>query len=193
MISSVQTPSFKGYVPIQFYAKNPANGKYGPVQKRENIKRCQGFVVRNLNGTAKTNKNEDFVNFYKQYDKYYKTVPIVHSVYDHENPIVYMVTGSDVDKVREMAKPIGKAKADSLDTFGHTKAFEVAQAGRDYYREVQHFIKHSCNCLKSDDGQNLMLRVYFDPVYGKRGKQKGKLQGFDFVHARFIKNPQKDS
>lgn len=186
MISSVQSPSFKGYVPVQFYAKNPANGKYGPVQKRENIKRCQGFVVRNLNGTAKNNKNEKFVNFYKQYDKDYQCVPTVHSVYDHENPIVYMVTGSDVDKVREMAKPIGKAKADSLDTFGHTKAFEVGQAGRDYYRDVQHFIKNSCKCLKSGDGKKLLLRVYFDPVYGKRGKQKGKLQGFEFVNARFL-------
>ncbi|MBQ8887525.1 MAG: hypothetical protein IJY61_07495 [Candidatus Gastranaerophilales bacterium] len=186
MITRVQSPSFKAYVPVQFYAKNPANGKYVPVLKRENIKRCQGFVVRNLNGTAKNNKNEKFVDYYKQHDSDYQKIPSVHSVYDHENPIVYMVTGSDVDKVREMAKPIGKAKADSLDTFGHTKTFEVAQAGRDYYREVQHFIKNTCKCLKSDEGKNLMLRVYFDPVYGKRGKQKGKLQGFDFVNARFL-------
>ena len=193
MITRVQSLSFKGYVPVQFYAKNPANGKYGPVQKKENIKRCQGFVVRNLNGTAKTNKNDDFVNFYKQHDIDYKNVPSVHSVYDHENPIVYMVTGSDVDKVREMAKPIGKAKAESLDTFGHTKAFEVGQAGRDYYREVQHFIKNTCKCLKSNDVKKLMLRVYFDPVYGKKGKQKDKLQGFKFVNARFIINSEKDS
>ena len=193
MISSVQSPTFKGYVPVQFYAKNPANGKYGPVQKRENIKRCQGFVVRNLNGTAKSNKNDKFVDFYKQYDKDYQKVPTVHSVYDHENPIVYMVTGSDVDKVREMAKPIGKAKAESLDTFGHTKAFEVGQAGRDYYRDVQDFIKNTCKSLKSGDGKNLMLRVYFDPVYGKKGKQKGKLQGFEFVNARFLVEMKKDS
>lgn len=182
MISSVQSPAFKGYVPVQFFAKNPANGKYGPVQKRDNIKKCQSFVVRNLNGTAKNNKNENFVDFYKQYDSDYRSVRAVHSVYDDNRPIVHMITGKDVDKVREMAKPIGKAKADSLDAFGHTGSFEVYQTGRDYYRDVHNFIKHSCKRLKSDNDQNLTLRVYFDPVYGK----KGQFKGFNFVNARFI-------
>lgn len=184
MITSVQTPTFKGYVPVQFYAKNPANGKYGPVQKRENIKKCQSFVVRNLNGTAKNNRNEDFVDFYKQYDSDYCAIPAVHSIYDDNRPIVHMVTGKDVDRVKEMAKPLGKAKADSLEAFGHTGAFEVYQTGREYYRGVHNFIKNSCRHLKSDDdNQNLMLRVYFDPVYGK----KGQFKGFNFVNARFLK------
>ena len=38
MISSVQSPSFKAYVPVEFYAKNPRNGEYVPVLKKENIK-----------------------------------------------------------------------------------------------------------------------------------------------------------
>ena len=170
MISSVQSPSFKGYVPVQFYAKNPANGKYGPVQKMENIKRCQGFVVRNLNGTAKNNKNEEFVKWYKQYDKDYASLPQVHSVYDHEHPIVYMVTGSDVDTVREMAKPIGRAKSDSIDEFGHAHSFEVYQTGHEFYRNVQRFIKNTCRRLKSPEKDDLTLRVFFDPVYGKKNQ-----------------------
>ena len=185
MISSVQSPSFKGYVPIEFYAKNPDSGKYVPILKKENIKKCQSFVVRNLNHTAKNNKNEKFVDFYKKYDRDYARTQSVHSVYDPQSPLVYLVTGSDVDKVKEMAKPIGKAKAEAVDLTGRSSSFEVFQAGKNYFDDVMRFIKRSCRRVKSTEGEPLSLRMYFDPKYGKRS---GKLQGFEFVNARFIKS-----
>ena len=63
-INSISSISFKGYVPVRYMAKNPKNDKYVPVIKNENIRKCQSFVVRNLNGTAKNMRNDDFVNFY---------------------------------------------------------------------------------------------------------------------------------
>lgn len=190
MIMRVQSPSFKAYVPVEIYARNPETNKYVPVLKKENLKKCQGFVVRNLNHTAKNNKDVGFVDFYKQYDSDYNKTQVVQSIYPDRGPMVYMVTGSDVDKVKEMAKPIGKAKAEALDLTGQSSSFEVYQAGRNYFEDVKRFLKSSCRRLKTPDKQDLTLRMYFEPKYGVRSK---KLQGFDFVHARFITNSEKDS
>ena len=101
-----------------------------------------------------------------------------------------MVTGADVDKVKEMAKPIGKAKSEAIDMTGHASSFEVYQAGRNYFDDVKRFLSSSCRRLKTPEKEDLTLRMYFEPKYGVRSK---KLQGFDFVHARFIKNTEKDS
>lgn len=180
-MQSVQNISFKAYVPVTYYAKNPATNKYVPVTKEENIRKCQSFVVRNLNGTAKNMKNDKFVEFYKSFDSDYAKVPKVRSVYDKDYPQVFMVTGRDVDFVDEMAKPVGKAKGDAMDRLGHSKSFEAANATRSYFREVKDFLKYRCPRLKNDEGQKLSLRLYFDPKYNK----KGDLKGFDFVNAGF--------
>lgn len=190
MITSVQTPSFKAYIPIEIYARNPKTDKYVPVLKKENLKKCQSFVVRNLNHTAKNNKNDGFVDFYKQHDLDYCKTQVVQSIYPDKGPTIYMVSGSDVDKVKEMAKPIGKAKAEALDLTGQSSSFEVFQAGRNYFDDVKRFLKSSCQRLKNPQKEDLTLRMYFEPKYGVRNK---KLQGFDFVHARFITNAEKDS
>ena len=183
MIKSVQNISFKAYVPVSYYAKNPANGQYVPVIKKENIRKCHGFVVRNLNGTAKRNKNEKFVDFYKAHDADYRRNPKVQSVYDRNLPVVYMVSGNDVDVVTELAKPVGKAKSESLDLIGHSNSFESSRAANEFFKNVRSFLNKSCRRLKSDDKQNLSLRVYFDPKYNT----KDKLVSFNFVNARFIK------
>ena len=58
--------SFKGCIPVEFYAKNPKTNKYIPIVKDENIKKCQRFVVRNLNRTLKkSSQNDVFINAYK--------------------------------------------------------------------------------------------------------------------------------
>ncbi len=182
MIKNVSNVSFKGYVPVRYYAKNPATGKYSPVVKNENIKKCNSFVVRNLNGTLKKNKNEDFVDFFRSHDSDYRRLPVVHSVYDQNAPVVYLITGKDADTVREMAKPIGRAKGEALDKTGCSKSFEVSNASNDFFRNVKAFMKNGCRRLKSEEGDNLSLRVYFDPKYNK----KNNLTGFDFVNARFL-------
>ncbi len=184
MIKSVHPVSFKGYIPVNYYAKNPKNDKYVPVIRTENIRKCQSFVVRNLNGTAKKMRNDDFIHFYRNYDPDYRKLPQVHSVYDKDSPTVYLVSGRDVDTIKELAKPIGRAKGEALDRLGHSKSFEAQIASNDFFKNVKQFLKNSCRRLKSQDNKNLSLRVYFDPNYNT----KDKLVGFTFVKAEFIKD-----
>ena len=48
-----QNISFKGYMPVEFYARHPRTGYYVPVLKKENIRKCQRFVINNLNNPNK--------------------------------------------------------------------------------------------------------------------------------------------
>lgn len=181
-IKSVQNPSFKAYIPVTYYAKNPANDKYVRVMKPQNIKKCQSFVVRNLNGTAKNMKNDDFVDFYSSYDRDYKNQKTVRSVYDYDNSTVIMISGKDTDAVSNMAKPIGIAKGESIDRTGRSNSFETQLATRDYFNQIKSFLKYSCKQVKNDKGEKLSLRVYFDPKY----KKDGTLKDFKFVNARMV-------
>lgn len=176
--------SFKSYIPIVFYAKNPENGSYSRITSRENIRKCQSFVVRNLNGTAKSIKNQKFVEFYKSHDKDYAQIPKVHSVYDNKNPVVYMVTGKDTDIVESLAKDVGKTKSKSIEIIGNSKSFESKNAARSYFSTINKFLKNTCKRVKSKDGHNLSLVMYFKPSYGKKS---GKFNGFEFFNAQFLK------
>ncbi len=182
MINSVSCVSFKAYIPIKFLAKNPETGNYNRIIDKENIRKCQSFVVRNLNGTAKNIKNEKFVEFYKSYDKDYAALPKVHSVYDNKKPVVYMVTGKDTDVIDSLAKPVGTAKGKSMETIGNISSFESRSASRNYFTNVGIFLKNACKRVHSSDGQDLSLVMYFKPVYTKRDK---KLTGFEFMNAQF--------
>ncbi len=181
-MKSVQKISFNGYVPIGYYAKNPETNRYSRVVQDKNIRKCQSFIVRNLNGTAKNMKDEDFVDFYRAYDRDYAINPLVRSVYDKDRPVVYLVTGKDVNYVDKLAKPIGIAKGEAMDRYGSSKSFESISESNTFFRKVKEFFKNKCQRLKSDDGQNLSLKVYFDPKYNK----KNNLVGFNFVNARFV-------
>ncbi len=177
----VKSLSFKGYVPVKFYAKNPLNGKYSRVIKHENLRKCQGYIVRNLNGTAKKNKNEDFVDFYSQHDKDYEEYPFVMSMYDegkYQEPVIYMITGRDADKAKELAKPVGIAKGESMEHLGNTKSFEAKYAARSYFNNIRYFLNKCCNRLKNENNKDLTLRVFFEPEYTKKTKE---LKGFKYV------------
>lgn len=182
-ISSI---SFKGYVPIKFYAKNPANGKYSRVIKHENLRKCQGFVVRNLNGTAKANRNESFIEFYKKHDKDYRKCPVVMSMYDERResaPVIYMITGNDTEEAKQLAKPIGIAKSESLEHLGNTKSFEAKSAAKIYFDNMKYFLNKCCKRLKNEKNEELTLRVFFEPEYTvKTHRLKGfKYTGCDFT------------
>ena len=184
-INSISSISFKGYVPVRYMAKNPKNDKYVPVIKNDNIRKCQSFVVRNLNGTAKNMRNDDFVNFYRAHDKDYRENPVVHSIYDENLPIVYMVTGNDTEVIKEYAKPVGIAKAESIDKIGHSKSFESQVASKNFFRNVKLFLLKRCRRLKSpQSGKDLSLIVYFNPQYTK----SGNLTGFESADAEFIES-----
>ncbi len=185
-MAQINPVSFKGYVPVKFYAKNPANGKYSRVIKHENLRKCQGFVVRNLNGTAKANRNNEFVDFYRSHDKDYREYPFVMSVYDEEKarePIVYMITGNDADRAKELAKPVGIAKGESIERIGNSKSFEARYAAKNYFQNMKYFLKNSCRRLKNENREDLTLRVFFDPEYTKKEQ---KLKGFKYVGCDFV-------
>lgn len=182
MIKSVPQVSFKGYVPVTYYAKNPENGKFVPVVKSENMRKCQSFVVRNLNGTAKSMKNDDFVSLFRQYDSDYRRNPVVHSVYDKDKPVVYLVTGNDVATIQEMGKSVGIAKRESIDKVGHSKSFEAKSASRDYFRNVKSFLDRGCRRLRSADNNKLSLQVFFEPQYNR----KNNFTGFNYLGAKFV-------
>lgn len=181
-INCIQNPSFKAYIPVTYYAKNPVNDKYVRVIKPENVKKCQSFVVRNLNGTAKSMKNDEFVNFYSKYDRDYRNQKEVRSIYNYDSSTVIMVTGKDTEAVTNMAKPIGIAKGEAMDRTGHSGSFEAQLATRDYFSKIKSFLKYSCKQVKNDKGERLALRVYFDPKY----KKDGTLKEFKFVNARMV-------
>ena len=61
-----QNISFKGYMPVEFYARHPRTGYYVPVLKEENIRKCQRFVINNLNNPNKKNANQTFIEKYKK-------------------------------------------------------------------------------------------------------------------------------
>lgn len=183
-INSVSAVSFKASIPVKYFAKNPKNDKYVPVLKNENIRKCHGFVVRNLNRTAKNNVDKDFVNFYKNFDRDYRNVPFVHSVYKQIGPVVYLITGSDVDTVKNLAKPVGIAKSEAINVLGDSRSFDSVLAARTYESKVQNCIDNYFRPVKSKDNNNpLELQVYFNPEFRKKS---GELKGFNFVGAQFV-------
>ncbi|MBQ9245744.1 hypothetical protein IJ182_05705 [bacterium] len=184
MINAVSNVSFKSYIPVSYYAKHPKNGKFVPVLKKENQRKCHSFIVRNLNGTAKTSVNNDFVKFYSQYDEDYREYPQVQSVYDKNSPKIFMVTGKDADTVKELAKPVGIAKSESIAETGKSQSYKSKNAADRFFNDVKYLINNKFKRVKSPDGHNLSMRVFFEPKYNT----KGKLVTFNFKDAMLIKD-----
>ena len=186
---SVNNVSFKACIPVKYYAKSPKSDGYLPVTKGENLRKCHGFLVRNLNGTAKNKTDLNLVNMYRRYDSDYDNVRAVHSVYGINNPIVYLITGKDVDVVNQMAKPVGIAKGRSVDALGHSKSFEAGLESKKFLTRVRQFLY--CNCKKvqtKDTKEPLELHMYFNPEYKKKS---GELKGFNFVGATIVETDTK--
>lgn len=181
-ITSVHTPSFKAYIPITYYAVNPETGKYSRVVKDENVKKCQRFIISNLNNTAKRFKDDLFVECYKRFDNDYVKNPVAKSLYDEDNARVFLITGDDADKVQSFAKPIGKAKGEAMDKIGHSKSYEASLASRMYFHEVKSYLKNTARQIRAQDGTRLEMRAFFNPTYTKKGKHTGfQFVGFQMV------------
>lgn len=187
MINKISPCSFKSYIPVTYYAKDPSENEYSRIISRDYMRKCQSFVTRNLNGTAKNMKCPEFINMYKSYDKDYAYYPFVHSVYDKDEPVVYMVTGKDVDIVQRYAKNVGKAKSESLARIGEARSYESRKAAKDYFKDVKNFINNFCHRVRNNRNEDLSLRVYFDTQLTKNGE----IKGFKFSNARFIKESEK--
>ncbi len=189
-INSINSPSFGAYIPVLYYAngvKNPQRSlfeDYDPpsrIIEKTNLRKCNGYIVRNLNGTEKKRPARELVKYVKMFDKDYRECPRVHSVYDYANSIVYLVTGRDVDTINQMAKPVGIAKGHSMDVLGHSKSFDARNAAENFVNNSFSFIKRNCRQVRNEKGEPVQFHVYYDPKYTKTGK----LDSFEFQHAIF--------
>lgn len=191
----MQNISFKGCIPVEFYAKHPITNKYVPIVKDQNIKKCQRFVVRNLNRTlSKENQNDVFINAYKNIDPDYEKTPVVRSYFDKFTPrpktakepaprCVYLFTGKDIDCVNKLGKELGKEKSDIFEATGEKENASVRQAKRRYRAGILDLINRICPRVNDGKGNPYVMRVLFTPEYNKKGDLKGfKFQDVFFDH-----------
>lgn len=182
--------SFKSIVPVKYFAKNPKNGQYVPVLKDENIRKCQGYIVRNLNKSESENKNENFVSLYSFTDREYSKIPYVRSVYSYKykngqknkTPDVYLLTGRDAIEADKMARPIGVAKSDSKEKYNTTDTRTVKETANTYFYNLDNYIRTQANPLKNERKEALELHVYFEPQYTK----DNKLKKFEYSFSAFV-------
>ena len=176
--------SFSGCIPVVFYAKHPITKKYIPIVKDANIKKCQSFVVRNLNKSLKeASLNDTFINAYKAIDKDYAQTPVVRSYFDkfapkpttaHEKAprCVYLFTGKDVDCINQLGKELGKQKTDIFEATGKKECAEVRQAKRRFRAGMKDLIDRICPRVNDENGAPYVMRVLFTPEYDKKGMFK---------------------
>ena len=172
--------NFQGYIPVRYYAKEQGQEKAHRITSKENIKKCQGYIVRNLNGTLKE-QNKDFINFYRAQDGDYQKYPTVRSYYADNNLDVFLITGHDADKVGEMAKPIGIARSEAKYRTGKANSYESRNASKNFFSNVESYLQGYCKRVKGKNGEKLVLNVLFEPIYNKNNEFKK----FKYLEAKF--------
>ncbi|MBQ8635079.1 hypothetical protein IJ425_02880 [bacterium] len=186
--------SFKGCMPMEFYAKYSRTGTYVPVAKPENVRKCQNFVVRNLNNTAGENRSDSFVKAYKEQDKDYRALPCARSIYDKRAPIItsihdkppaysYLITGYDVETLDTLGKSFGYQKKDIFERTGVKKGRQVTDAKKQYKSGIKDVMDKLCKRVKDKDGDDIVMKVYFTPEFNR----KGELLRFKYDEVAFSK------
>ena len=174
--------SFGNYIPVIFYARNPLTKQFNLIHDKEDIRKCQSFVVRNLNHTAKNMKNDEFVKRFKEIDKDYEKNSVVRSIYDTEKPAVYMVTGNDTNRVNEMGKELRVKKNEAREREGKAYGYSHNRINREYFEKTRHFLKHICKRVQNENGEKLTLEVFFEPKYTKK---EHKFIGYEYKGSRY--------
>lgn len=179
-LSPCSNINFNGYIPVRYYAKEQGEETVYRITSRENVKKCQSYVVRNLNRTLKEH-NEGLVNLYREMDKDYQKRPVVRSYYGKNGCDVFLVTGYDADRIDEMAKPIGIAKGDAKSKTGKARSYESRNASRNFFFNVENYLKNQCKRIEGKNGEKLVLNVLFEPTYNK----KNEFKKFKYLAANF--------
>ncbi len=156
----------------------------------KNIKTCERYLVRQLNGAKNLkSRNQDLVDTFK-YDKKheigdydYYCNPKVRSVYEvskeRAKGYVNIITGKHTKDVDKWGKEIGKAKRVSIERTGSAKSFETSEAVRNYNNQAPKFAdKHGIY----KNGKRQAFGVIFEPQYNK----KGDLKGFEYVRSGYF-------
>lgn len=182
--------SFRGQIPVDFYGRDPVSGNFFPIVKPEHVKKCQSFVVRNLNGTAKKLKNSDFVNIYKKADKDYAYIPTIRTFYDREAQVptkvrelaphyVYLVTGKDAQAYDDLGKELGIAKRDYFERTGQKYGYDVQRAKKDYELGIKDLVFNKSKVVKTEKNKDAALQVFFDIHKNK----KNEIDKFEYLGA----------
>ena len=177
-VNSIPQTSFKSYVPVALYARRNEDEQFKRVyySKDNNyLSRCQKQVIRTLNGTHK-NPNQQFLDFYKMFDKQYVEHPEARSIYDNKNSLVYLVTGFDVKALDNISREIGIAKAEEKaknpNMQGKIKSPHVSAVANEYFRKAYAYLANYSRRLKDDNGKPLILKVYLDAKCDKKNNIK---------------------
>lgn len=176
-----QNVSFKGCIPVEFYAKYSKTGSYVPVVKPENVKKCQNFVIRNLNNTAGSNQNDEFVREYKKVDKDYArekkargvyngSAPIIKSIHDRLPFYSYVITGKDADTIEAFGELYGYQKKEIFDRTGSNNNAETQEISREYRNKVKNYVNSTDKRVKDENRNGLVMQVYFTPKFNKKGE-----------------------
>ncbi len=171
-IQSVCPVSFKSYVPVYHKKFNPKTGEYDLITDQKEIRKCQRFVVSNLNHSKNGKKDATFVRMFAGKDPDYRYLNVVQSVYDDHLPVVHMATGKDVDAIKSFAKNVGIAKSSAIDAYGTSRTAETSRVATDYFSKAKRHLFTRARRLKSPDGDKQGLEVYFKPIYKRNGEQK---------------------
>ena len=189
----MQNISFKGCIPVEFWAKHPKTNKYVPIVKDENINKCRIWVARNLNNTMHGyNRSDTFINTYKAIDADYAKTPNVRLYFDRYTPrpktahepaprCVWLFTGKDVDLANKLGKELGKEKSDIFEATGEKENASVRQAKRRYRAGILNLINKICPRVNDGNGNPYVMRILFTPQYNP----KGDLQRFVFQDVFF--------
>lgn len=176
-----QNISFKGCIPVEFYAKYQKTGAYVPVVKPENVKKCQNFVIRNLNHTAGSNQNDEFIREYKKIDKDYAreqkargvyngSAPVIKSIHDKLPFYSYIITGKDANSVEAFGELYGHQKKEIFDRTGTNNNAETQDINRNYRNKIIDFINSFYKRVKDENKNELVMQVYFTPKFNKKGE-----------------------
>lgn len=180
-ITPLSQTNFNGCIPVRSFMFNPETRRISPVIERKQIRQCQNIIVSNLNGTKRGETAEDFVDFYKKTDRDYFSCPYVKSFYERKSPNIYLITGNDSLRADCMAKPLGVAKADSIERYGNTGSARVKEESKTFYKNMENLVHKGSKRVRTSDGRNLNLNVYFEPKY----KKTGEIKGFKYIGANF--------
>ncbi len=176
--------NFQGYIPVRYYAKDAESGKYLRIVSDEYIRKCQRKIISILNSeTQKNELDESFFKFYRRLDKDHAAKQAAASIYP-KTAQSYIVTGQDAVFLKDSAyKTVGAANHNSYNTVGHLDTFETKQASKMYQQNALSSLKHMSQ-VSNEQGNPLLLKLYFVPNYYKKGPNEGKLKSFTFVNAQ---------
>lgn len=156
----------------------------------QNIKKCERYLVRQLNDAKNLkSKNQELVDTFiydkkaNVGDKDFWNMRKVRSVYeyakDRAKGFVNIITGNDTKEVDKLGKEIGKAKHIAKERTGSTSSFETTYAVDRYNKKAPEFADTK-GIYK--DGKRQAFGVIFEPQY----KKNGELKGFEYKRCGYF-------